>query len=120
MNGSKYGMFTSATNPSNPLVFNKEYMMFFDLLKKIEAKEVDVKEAAKDVVQYISRSGQINQHPDFLYLIGKFKVLQGRYEEAYKLFERSLEEIEKDSGIVNHESWILKELIRTCKYIQTV
>ena len=118
INGSRYGMFVSSANACNPLVFNADYMGFFELIKKIESKEITAQEAARDVVQYIGKAGQMSQHPDFLYLIGKYKVLQGKYKEAAKLLTKSLEEIEKDHGIVNHESWVLKDLIRLHKYTQ--
>ena len=119
VNGSRYGAFVSSTNPCNVLVFNQEYMQLFEILKDIENERQNVKDAMRDVAQIIAKATVINQHPDFLFLLARYKVHQEKYSEAQTLLTRSLELLEKNNGIINHESWVLRELIRLHKHLQT-
>lgn len=122
INGSKYGAYVSSTSPCNALVYNKEYMELFELIKSIEDKTMQVSDQSTvvKVAEILGKASNISQHPDFVHLIGRFKGLQGKYAEAIKFFTRSIEALEKEHGIINHESWSLRELIRAYKHVQTV
>lgn len=118
INGSKYGAYVSSTTPCNVLIFNREYMMLFDITNKIEKGEVKAEDVAHEVAELIAKAAPLNQHPDFLYQIGKYKILQGKHKEAQKLLLTSMQGIESGHGIVNHESWILRDLMRLYKHLQ--
>lgn len=120
INGSKYGAYISSTNASGPLVFNKEYMMMFDIIKRIEQGETTVADNVHKFAELVAQSSQFIQHPEFVHVIAKFKVLQGKYQEANKLLNACLENLETNKAIVNHDSWILRDLIRLQKHIQVI
>ena len=118
INGSKFGAFTSCTNPCNPLVFNKEYMTIFDMCKKIDQDDVSVESLTDAFNSEMRNIGNLKDNPDFQHIIAKFKIHQGKYEEAKKLLVKALETLEKNHAIINHESWILRDLVRIHKYLQ--
>lgn len=118
INGSKYGAFVSSVNPCNPLVFNREYMIMFDICKKIEQGSTITAEIEKEFNAQVKAIGTLKENPDFQYIIAKFMMLSGKFKPAKFILEKSLESLENNHAIINHESWVLRDLIRIHKHLQ--
>jgi len=118
VNGSKYGGFVSSVNPCNPLIFNREYMTMFEICKKIEQGATITAEIEKEFNTQVKTIGSLKENPDFQYIIAKFMMLSGKYKPAKFILEKSLEGLENNHAVVNHESWVLRDLIRIHKHLQ--
>lgn len=113
VNGSKYGLFVSSCNANNVLLFNKDYMTINELLNKDVLTPSDC-----TYIENTIKNTPIAQHPDFVYLIAKYKVKKQEYKEAEKLFEQAYNVLLMNKAIVNHESAVLKDFIRLYKHLQ--
>lgn len=114
--GSKLGMFISTLNPNNHLVFNQDFMR---IKAFVEREEPITPEEEKQIDELISKS-QVQNHPDFQYIVCRYYTKQKRYTDAESLYEKALQVYLANNCIVNHESQFLKDYCRLYKNLQTI
>jgi GR25 family glycosyltransferase involved in LPS biosynthesis len=113
VNGSKYGLFISSQTTNNMLVFNREYMVLNEMLNKDEFTIDEQKQ-----IQNIIDNATVANHPDFMYLIAKYKTKLKDYKGSQVVYEKAYNTLLGNKGIVNHESSLLKDFIRLHKHLQ--
>lgn len=116
INGSVYGMYLSAVNPNNILIFNNEYMR----LRGAATREDPLTPQEIAELDEICAKCPIQGNPDFMYAKALYMAKQKKYKEAEKVYESALAIYLANNCIVNHESNFLKDYIRLHKHLQDV
>ena len=114
IDGSKLGIFPSAINPSNFLMFNKEYMELFQFLQQDKA---DV-ERALPLIRSIYKKIQHLQSPDIMHLYGVLLFKAGKVHDAEDVLNSAVEQMKAQQGLLNSRSDLMSNLINIYQHMQ--
>jgi hypothetical protein len=113
LDGSKVGLFSSATHENNILVFNREFVQLLALLQA--PGDLDVV-AARPLAAVLSR---LQSSPDALHLLGLLQQRLGRHEAANQLYNAALAEMARQGGVLTATSDLMRNAINVHRHLQT-
>lgn len=114
VNGSKYGVYVSSTDPNNKLFMNPDYNKLMMLNTKTSYTEEEFKQ-----VEEIAKSVALSQHCDFQYQLGLFYMRIGQFQTAKPFFDNAHKVYTDNESIINNESEFLINYARIFKYMQS-
>ena len=114
VDGTKYGMFLSTQVLNNELIFNRDYMVMKELCDKavLSAEE-------KQNVQALITKSQLAEHPDFMFLVGKYhkNCLQDAMR-AQEIYQKVYDGYKRNGIHINNESLFLRDYINLHSLLQ--
>jgi hypothetical protein len=112
VNGSKFGVYLSYSDPNNKLFMNQDYN---DLVSSL-SKDIDGDTDQK--VKKLMNNGSFNDHPDFINQFAMYHMKKKEYKEAQLLFQKAMNLYEQNECLLNNESEFLVNYSRVFKYLQ--
>jgi hypothetical protein len=114
VDGTKYGMFLSTQVLNNELIFNRDYMIMKELCDKaaLSAEE-------KETVQQLITKSQLAEHPDFMFLVGKYHRCMKNAKQAQEIYQKAYDGYKRNGIHINNESLFLREYINLHALLQS-
>ena len=116
IDGSKLGIFPSSIHPTNPLIFNKEFVQLHTFIKLSPAEITTNLSKIRTIYTAIENI----RSPDAMHLYGLLLYKMGNLTDAEKIFINSLDELKKQQGYINNQSEVVNNLIQIYKEKQSI
>jgi hypothetical protein len=116
IDGSKLGIFPSSIHPTNPLIFNKEFVQMHTFIKLSPAEITTNLNKIRTIYTAIENI----RSPDAMHLYGLLLYKIGNITEAEKIFTNGIDELKKQQGYINNQSEIVNILIQIYKEKQSI
>jgi hypothetical protein len=113
--GSKVGVYSSAINNNNVLLYNDKYMTLLDILNNKEFKKP---ESVKEFMDVYEQLDYKDINPDMLYLKALLHKKVGEYGESKKLCKKARDIYEMEDANINNHSRFLNDYIDVCRLSQ--
>ena len=114
IDGSKLGVFMSAIEQNNQLIWNPQYNQIRSLLyapsKHTAAERADV--------DTLLKSAHFKDHPDFRYLTATSHIIAKRYEEARVELDRAFDIYVAEKCVFGPECQFMKDYVQLFKFLQ--
>jgi len=112
LDGSKLGLFTSAVQPNNRLLWNPTYMEISGMLRRLEAastaeEDDHVQKAMLNRVGQLADAMTLKNNPDVMYLRAQVRLVQGRVKEAAELMDAAYASYVEQGCILGRSSAFL-------------
>ena len=113
VNGSKFGVYLSSTDPNNKLFMNQDYNKMMMINSKAEIDNND-----KNAVETIMKTASFKEHPDFQYQFAVWYTKQNEHKKAKEIFDTVYKAYIDNECILSNESEFLMNYTRVFKHLQ--
>jgi hypothetical protein len=115
LDGSKLGLTPTTIHDHNVLMFNSEYMQLLEYMSKPHA---DVEKDSALITKIYESIASLNS-PEIMQVYGILLFRAKRFKEAQSIMMESLENVQKQQGLLNSRSELLNNIIDMYKDMQT-
>ncbi len=107
LEGSKVGVYPTTLHANNVLIYNAEYMQLWNMLKDGADKIDETK--VRDIYKTVAHV----KNPDIMNVYGMILYSLGKHDEALKIWDEGLDQLQKLQGLVNQQSELLNNIINS-------
>lgn len=114
VDGTKLGVYISAIEVNNRLLWNAQYMALEGRVRRQET----LTDADREAIAKALGEAHFQAHPDVVYLRGLFEMRCGRHAAARELFEQALRVLEAEGSVLNRGSELLANYCELYRHLQ--
>lgn len=116
IDGSKLGVFMSSLEQNNALLWNPQYNAVRRLLDAAGSSEPSAEARAE--IESLLEAAHFKEHPDFLYLAARARVICGDHAGAEQAFTRAFDVYVAERCVFGPESQFMKDYVRVFRNLQ--